>query len=48
MLWVLLLLLLFLWILRFGLGLGGWWIPLLMVANWVYFVTRLFVRHEHN
>jgi len=48
MLWLLLFMMLFLWIVRFGLGLGGIWLPLLMAASWIYFFTRLFVRHEHN
>jgi len=48
MLWVLLAFLLLLWILKFGLGLGGWWIPLVMTAGWLYFFVKLFVRHEQN
>jgi len=48
MIWVLIVVLLVFWILKFGLGLGSWWIPVLMGASWLYFLLRLFARHEQN
>jgi hypothetical protein len=48
MLWVTLLVLLSLWILKFGLAITGWWIPLLMVGVYLFFVSSLFVRHEQR
>jgi hypothetical protein len=48
MLWLLLLLLLCLWILKFGLAITGWWIPVLMIGAWLFFLASLFVQHEQR
>jgi len=48
MLWILLFVLLLFWILKFGFGLGGWWIPVLMMAGWLFFIVKLFIPHEQS
>ncbi|MCI0413494.1 hypothetical protein L0222_11945 [bacterium] len=48
MLWLVLLVLLSLWILKFGLALTGWWIPVLMLGVCLFFLASLFVRHEQR
>ncbi len=48
MLWAVLFLLLTVWVIKFGFVIGGIWIPGVMVAGWIFWLSRLFADNADS